>query len=127
MDVDVAKFWRPTVETYWGRVKKNHSLGVARELIGDEWVNDRSHYKKALLAKSMEAYFGDDADKKADLAADVAAKTSTWLPDGMGFAVEGTGTAAEIDATEADPEGPGTEEAKEEADTLPAFLSEAAE
>ncbi|WP_136661876.1 ParB/Srx family N-terminal domain-containing protein [Nitratireductor sp. XY-223] len=127
MDVDVAKFWRPTVETYWGRVKKDHSLDVARELIGDEWVNDRSHYKKALLAKSMEAYFGDDAGKKVDLGADVAAKTSTWLPDGMGFAVEGTGTAAESGATDTDPEAPGSEEAKEEADTLPAFLSEAAE
>ncbi len=127
MDVDVAKFWRPTVETYWGSVKKDHSLGVARELIGEEWVNDRSHYKKALLAKSMEAYFGDDADKKADLAVDVAAKTSTWLPDGMGFAVEGTGTAADSDAIETDPEASGSEETTEEADTLPAFLSEAAE
>ena len=57
MAVDVAKFWRPTVETYWSRVKKDHALDVARELIGDEWVADRSHYKKALLAKSMEAYF----------------------------------------------------------------------
>ena len=45
MAVDVAKFWRPTVETYWGRVKKDHALNVARDLIGDDWVNDRSHYK----------------------------------------------------------------------------------
>ena len=102
MSVDVAKFWRPTVETYWGRVKKDHSLDVARDLIGDDWVADRSHYKKALLAKSMEAYFADDAGKRVGMSPQASAKTAAWLPDGMSFADEvgedQADAAAETDA-----------------------------
>ncbi len=91
MKVDIAKFWRPTVETYWGRVKKDHALDVARDLIGDEWVADRSHYKKALLAKSMEAYFADDAGERVGMSPQGAAKTAAWLPDGMGFGADEVG------------------------------------
>ncbi len=88
MAVDVAKFWRPTVETYWGRVKKDHALDVARDLIGDDWANDRSHYKKALLAKSMEACFADDAGERVGMSPQGATRTAAWLPEGMSFAYE---------------------------------------
>ena len=106
MSVDVAKFWRPTVETYWGRVKKDHALDVARDLIGDDWVADRSHYKKALLAKSMEAYFADDAGKRVGMSPQSAARTVAWLPDGMGFAVESGEDPSDADTAEADADGP---------------------
>lgn len=129
LGVDVAKFWRPTVETYWGRIKKDHAFSVASELIGDEWVNDRSHYKKALIAKSMESYFADDARERVGLSPESAARTGTWLPDGMGFAderpeaiVNDETTEEEIDRPEVD-----VEKVLEDADELPAFLKEAAE
>ena len=100
MSVDVAKFWRPTVETYWGRVKKDHALDVARDLIGDDWVANRSHYKKALLAKSMEAYFADDAGERVGMSPQASAKTAAWLPDGMGFGVDAGDVPSEAQAAD---------------------------
>ena len=102
MAVDVARFWRPTVETYWGRVKKDHALDVARDLIGDDWANDRSHYKKALLAKSMEACFADDAGERVGMSPQGATRTAAWLPEGMGFADEAGADLADTD-TSTDP------------------------
>lgn len=130
MQVDVARFWRPTSETYWGRVKKDHALAVADELIGERWVNDRSNSKKAQLAKSMENAFGDEPQERAGLAPDAAAKTSTWLPDGMAFAIDEEAKPTETDTGDPEADSAVADEGELEEDDdaeLPAFLSEAAE
>ena len=104
MDVDVAACWRPTGSSYFGRVKKEMSLDVARELIGDRWADEHGGGKKAVLADAMEAAFSDQARERAGLTPATATKTARWLPAGMGFgeraAAIGATDDAVIDASE---------------------------
>ncbi len=85
MDVDVAACWRPTAVSYFGRVKKEMSLDVARELISDRWADEHGGGKKAVVADAMEAAFSDQARERTGLTPATAAKTERWLPAGMGF------------------------------------------
>ncbi|RWF05817.1 MAG: ParB/RepB/Spo0J family partition protein [Mesorhizobium sp.] len=85
MAVDTAACWRPTAENYWSRVKKDHAIKVARELIDDRWADDKAKDKKPIIAASMEQAFSEDPRAAAGLTAQTAQKTSTWLPDGMAF------------------------------------------
>ncbi|MER9580983.1 ParB/RepB/Spo0J family partition protein [Mesorhizobium sp. M0276] len=85
MAIDAAACWRPTAANYWGKTKKDHAIKVARELIDDRWADDRAKDKKPVIAASMEQAFSEDPRAAAGLTPDTAAKTSTWLPDGMAF------------------------------------------
>ncbi|MBE1294787.1 ParB/RepB/Spo0J family partition protein [Phycobacter azelaicus] len=116
LSVDVAACWRPTSETYWARVKKDHALTTANSLIGERWSDDKSGLRKPELAKAMEQAFSDNPSEAAGLTPDSAAKTSRWLPDGMSFG----------DATDAVQDDAASNEADETAE-LPDYLkSEAA-
>jgi ParB/RepB/Spo0J family partition protein len=77
-----------TAEHYWNRVKKGYALKVAGEQIGTAWSDDYAKDNKAQIAEAMERAFGDHPQKTAGLTADVATRTSTWLPDGMAFTGE---------------------------------------
>ena len=57
LGIDFAKHVRPTAEMLWSRITKSRILDVARETFGAAWAAARSKYKKADLAKSMEAAF----------------------------------------------------------------------
>lgn len=133
MEVDVAQCWRPTADTYWGRVKKNHIVDVARALIGDRWANENSGGRKAQIAKAAELAFGENAREEAGLPAEVAEKTAVWLPDGMAFEnVDGSVMTNVDEVSELEPaEVSGAGETDETSDdvpsSLPAFLSDAAE
>lgn len=118
LDVDVAACWRPTSDTYWGRVKKDHALDMAKSLIDDRWADDKSGLRKVEIAKAMEQAFCDTPQENAGLTGKSAARTSRWLPDGMAFDVEG------FDVSDVDQ----TEEAtpSEELEALPAFMKGAA-
>ena len=85
LNVDVAAFWRPTAENYWGRVKKDVCLNAARETVGTEWANNRKDQKKAVLAQSMETLFADG--KGVSIAPESIRAAKAWLPEGMAFAV----------------------------------------
>ena len=57
LGIDFAKHVRPTAAMLWSRITKGRILDVARETFGAAWAAARSKYKKADLAKSMEAAF----------------------------------------------------------------------
>lgn len=149
MAVDTAACWRPTAENYWSRVKKDHAIKVARELIDDRWADDKAKDKKPVIAASMEQAFSEDPRTAAGLTPDTAAKTSTWLPDGMAFNGTFTERAADPDYSSpdydededletgesefaetdlegdaADPEYQEDEQDIDEDDDIPAFLKE---
>ena len=134
LTIDVAAFWRPTAENYWGRVKKDVCLDAARETVGTEWANNRKDQKKAVLAQSMETLFADG--KGVSIAPEGIRAAKAWLPEGMAFAVtEATDesetavrdTAATDDAA-ADHGGPDCANDDEIAEVIevPAFLRGAA-
>lgn len=120
LNVDVAACWRPTADTYWGRVKKDHALDMAKALIDDRWADDKSGLRKAEIAKAMEQAFCDTPQEAAGLTAQAAAKTSRWLPDGMAVGEQAANQAkpnsVEVDAVST----------ADAADALPAFMSDAA-
>lgn len=120
LNVDVAACWRPTADTYWGRVKKDHALDMAKALIDNRWADDKSGLRKAEIAKAMEQAFCDTPQEAAGLTAQAAAKTSCWLPDGMAVGDEAA-NQAKPNSVEVDAVSPA-----DDVDALPAFMSDAA-
>ncbi len=120
LQVDVAACWRPTSETYWGRVKKDHALDMAKSLIDDRWADDKSGLRKAEIAKAMEQAFCDTPQETAGLTAESAAKTSRWLPDGMAFGADGS------DESDTDADQISAATTGDEPEKLPAFMEDAA-
>ena len=117
MAVDVAACWRPTAASYFGRVKKEMSLDVARELIGDRWADEHGGDRKAVLAEAMEAAFCEQARERAGLTPAIAAKTARWLPAGMGLGDKGAADEdAEVAATDADESGGSSGDTENEAE-----------
>lgn len=118
MEVAVAACWRPTAANYWGTVTKAHIASVAKDIIGTEFADERAHEKKGEAAAAMDLAFSENAAEAAGLEPSVTAKTTTWLPKGMGFAGV-TGTDAPVDA-------PSDNASANDAfgDDLPAFLKD---
>lgn len=127
LNIDVASLWRPTARNYWGRVTKGHALSVSRELIDARWADDHASARKADLAASLEAAFGDDAECRVGITAATAARTRTWLPEGMGFDVvlEPAAAVPSGDDEKSRHEASDAENEEEEPSTLPAFLDAA--
>ena len=107
LGVDVAAFWRPTAENYWGRVKKDVCLDAARDTVGAEWANNRKDQKKAVLAQSMETLFADG--KGVSIAPEGIRAAKAWLPEGMAFAVAEPASDAATDSSVADGAEPVTD------------------
>ena len=126
LNVDVAAFWRPTAENYWGRVRKDVCLAAASETVGTEWANNRKDQKKAVLAQSMETLFADG--KGVSIAPEGIRAAKAWLPEGMAFAtIEG---ATDVPAGDGEvvadiPTGEDTDDGAKII-TVPAFLRGAA-
>ncbi|MCQ0090368.1 chromosome partitioning protein ParB [Pelagivirga sediminicola] len=120
LNVDVAACWRPTADSYWGRVKKDHAFETAKALIDDRWADDKSGLRKAEIAKSMEQAFCDTPQEAAGLTAETATKTSRWLPDGMAFG------EAETDHATPDSDEDDAKATSAGSDALPAFMTDAA-
>ena len=85
MDVDVAACWRPSAANYWSSVTKAHIASVAKDVIGNEFAEERSSEKKGEAAAAMETAFAENAIETAGLEKAVALKSSRWLPKGMEF------------------------------------------
>lgn len=127
LHIDVATLWRPTARNYWGRVTKAHSLNIARELIDARWADDHASARKGDLAAALEAVFSDEAENRAGTTPATAAKTRTWLPDGLaitGNPAEGAETDEVIAVGEPADDVDDDEEMDPPAD-LPAFLTAA--
>ena len=128
MDVDVAACWRPTAASYFGRVKKEMSIDVARELIGDRWADEHGGDKKAVLAEAMEVAFCEQARERAGVTPAIAAKTARWLPAGMGLSDEAAPIEeAEAAAIDADKSGGDGADAESEAEDAPGEIDDAPE
>ena len=135
LGVQVAQFWRPTAENYWGRVKKDVSLDAARETVGMAWASDHKDQKKGVLAQSMEKVFAEN--RGIGLSDEELARAKAWLPVGMAFDVNvplADVLAPQTEGDSVDPTGTGEDEAPTEADqgtgaeviSVPAFLRGAA-
>lgn len=120
MDVDVAACWRPTAANYWGTVTKAHIATVAKEVIGDEFADERSSEKKGEAAAAMEQAFAETAPEAAGLDQTVTVKTTRWLPKGMEFE-----EANFVDETlNVDQSEPKTGDQPADEGALPAFLTD---
>ncbi len=104
-------------------------MATARNLIGDDYAEDRNRERKGDLAAAMERAFAETAGETEGFDAATAAKTTHWLPDGMAFA-GATGAVADMgknapEAEEGDvPAADALAEAEsDEPSSLPAFLS----
>ncbi len=124
MKIDVVRYWRPTAQNYWERIRKANLLQTGGKYLGESWSADNATAKKTDLASTMEKVFSDDPQHNAGLGADVAAVTSSWLPDGMAFADEEEEGADLCEHTTDDEEEDETAEEDGSPD-LPAFLSAA--
>jgi ParB family chromosome partitioning protein len=87
--------WRPTVDSYLGRITKPRILEAVREAKGEQSAQLIDHLKKADMAKEAERLLDGTG----------------WLPEPLR-----TQDAAVTESTDGDPAG--------DDDTLPAFLSE---
>ena len=95
LGIDFAKHVRPTAEMLWSRITKSRILDVARETFGAAWAAARSKYKKADLAKSMEAAFAA-GPPPVGLGATAHAAALAWTMPG--FAAFDAGGAEAPDA-----------------------------
>ena len=129
LDVDVAACWRPTAQNYWGRVNKGHGVATARELIGDDYAEDRNRERKGDIAAAMERAFAETAGETEGFDAATVGKTTRWLPDGMVFigATDGDAhtvvEAPEIEEGDVPAADPLADAESGEPSSLPAFLS----
>ena len=136
LGVRVERFWRPTADSYWSKVRKDHCLAVARDVLDEQWAADHGGDKKGVLTKAMHTVFVEG--RGISVAKDAIARAMAWLPEGMGFAeLEGRSATdperSEVSDSNAAGEevAPGSASADVEADadseavdpiTLPAFL-----
>ena len=96
LDIDFAKYVRPTADMLWSRIRKDRILDIARQTLGAAWASARSKYKKADLAKSMEEAFAAGTPPVG-----IGTTALAWTMPG--FAAFDSGGAEVDDATEAAP------------------------
>ena len=83
LKIDIADDWRPTKDSFWGRINKARCLEFAGEILGEEWVQAHSKDKKAALVTRLTSIFsGEDA---ASFPAHVRDAALRWVPDFMRF------------------------------------------
>ena len=112
LGIDVAAWWRPTADNFFGRVKKGAILGVLDVIGGPELRSRYASAKKTELAIAAEKICAGTAIIEPQIKAAAIA----WVPDAMRF-----GDAAADDVAGADEAGsadddaaPGTEDAEED-------------
>lgn len=81
LGIDVAAWWRPTAENFFGRVKKGAILGVLDAIGGPELRSRYASAKKTELAVAAEKICGGTAIIEPQIKAAAIA----WVPDVMRF------------------------------------------
>jgi ParB family chromosome partitioning protein len=82
-EASVASYWRPGKDSYLRRISRDQLLTLARDTLGEEWVQLRATDKKALLVDQLDRAFADPA--KYGRTPEQVDKLKSWLPTGMAF------------------------------------------
>ena len=117
LGIDVAAWWRPTAENFFGRIRKGAILTILEQIGGAELRSRYAAAKKTELAVAAEKICAGTAIIEPQIKAAAIA----WVPDAMQFAGSAGDEPGEgnIDA-EADNVEPGSEgEGDENADEAP--------
>lgn len=115
LEVDVAKWWRPTSANFFDRVSKGALLSLLDEVGGPALSSRHASQKKGEISTSCEKLFAGDAVIEAD----VKEKALAWVPAAMRFAPTDTTADQDEDNTTADDgEGATNGEAEDELASL---------
>lgn len=76
---NVATLWRPTLENFFSRVKKDYLHALGASLLGKKWATENANQKTSGLASTLATIFA--APQKH--APEQAKAINAWLPEGM--------------------------------------------
>ena len=80
LEIDYARYWRPTAENYFKRLKTPQLLALGEAWFGATWVEDHRKDKKgALVTLFHELFHGDDTG----LSAREREIREQWMPEGF--------------------------------------------
>lgn len=90
--IDVASYWRPKAENFWGRVSKEITIGAVTVCTGTDAKAVLGKEKKAALASAVSEWVdhpqtpANDSIKAAvDQSPEAARRIARYLPEGMDF------------------------------------------
>ena len=83
LGIDFATGFRPTVDNFWGRIRKARILAIAEETLGEEWADAHSGDKKGVLAKAMELAFAAGKKLPEGVSPEGRAAALAWTPAGF--------------------------------------------
>ena len=83
LSIDFTTGFRPTVDNFWGRLRKARILAIAEETLGEEWADAHSGDKKAVLAKAMELAFAAGKKLPEGISPEGRAAALAWTPAGF--------------------------------------------
>jgi len=98
LEVDVAKWWRPTSANFFDRVSKGALLSLLDEVGGPALSSRHASQKKGEISTSCEKLFAGDAVIETD----VKEKALAWVPAAMRFAPTETTADQDEDDTAAE-------------------------
>lgn len=81
LDINVARWWRPTGANYFDRVPKSVTLAALQDVGGSVFASGYSKSKKAELSETAERIFAGNIAP-----ADVKERALAWVPEVMRFA-----------------------------------------
>jgi ParB family chromosome partitioning protein len=79
----VESYWRPTKDSYLGRITREQLLTLARDTLGEQWAQARASEKKSTLVEQLDRAFTDPA--KYGQTPEQVENLKRWLPVGMAF------------------------------------------
>ena len=83
LDVDFARCYRPEAAFFFGRLRKDRLLAIARETLGEAWAAAHRNERKADLAQAMEAAFAAGDAAPAGVGPPARAAALAWVPPGF--------------------------------------------
>ena len=96
LQIDTARWWRPTVENYFGRVSRATNLAALTEVGGQSLAQRYAGSKKAELAQACERVFAGDFIDDIE----VKQRAIAWVPSAMRFAANSEPAATNADETD---------------------------
>ncbi|WP_292940686.1 ParB/RepB/Spo0J family partition protein [Novosphingobium sp. 32-60-15] len=81
LDVDVARWWRPTAENFFDRVNKGSILSLLHEVGGPALSGRHASLKKTEISTSCQKLFAGDSIVEPE----VKEAALVWVPDAMRF------------------------------------------
>ena len=106
LEIDVAKWWRPTCENFFDRVSKGTLLATLTEVGGSTLAARYLGSKKGEISTSCEKLFAGEAITEAETKEAALA----WVPDAMRFDAVGTAELVEDTGPGDDDSGTGSDD-----------------